>query len=359
MKRWLIYGANGYTGELIAREARRRGLRPVLAGRNPAAIEALAAELDLPARVFGLDGQDALRGGLEEVGLVLHCAGPFSATAAPMLEACLSRGAHYLDITGEIAVFEAAHALGDEARAARAVLCPGVGFDVVPTDCLAAELVAALPDATYLALGFDSLGPPSRGTARTTIEGIAGGGRIRSAGRIIPVAQAFRVRDIDFGDGRLRSAVTIPWGDVATAYYTTGIPNIEVYMSMPPARITALRRMGRLGPLLGSRMVQSFLKSRVREGGPDEAARAGNRTHVWGEVQAPSGELCTGRIEVGNGYEVTVHAALGVVERMLAYDGPGGYHTPSQLMGSRYVETLPGSGSIQITRGRAWQSKPG
>ena len=59
---WMIYGATGYTGELAAREAVERGLRPVLAGRNADAVGALARQLGLEHRAFGLDDPTALAG---------------------------------------------------------------------------------------------------------------------------------------------------------------------------------------------------------------------------------------------------------------------------------------------------------
>lgn len=200
---WILYGATGYTGGLIAREAARRGLAPVLAGRNGAEVGALAGELDLQHRVFPLTTPD-----LDGVGLVLHCAGPFSATGAPMMDACLAAGAHYLDITGEIDVFEQAWARDTQAKAAGVVLCPGAGFDVIPTDCVAAALKAALPGAVRLALGFDTRSGLSPGTAKTSIEGLALGGRVRRGGRIVHVPQAWKVRRIDFGDGE-KTAMTI------------------------------------------------------------------------------------------------------------------------------------------------------
>ena len=209
----MIYGANGYTGELIAREAASRGLKPVLVGRTAAKVEQLAASLGLPARVFDLANAVASSRGVEGMGLVLHCAGPFSATAAPMMAACLAMRAHYLDITGEISVFEHARTLEAAARAAGIVVCPGVGFDVIPTDCVAAALKAALPDATHLALGFDSRSGFSPGTAKTSVEGLAQGGKVRKDGRIVSVPLAYKTRRIDFGDGE-KLAVTIPWGDV-------------------------------------------------------------------------------------------------------------------------------------------------
>ena len=358
MTRFLVYGANGYTGELIARAAVRGGLAPVLAGRGEGAVSRLAAELGLEHRVGALDHPAALRRLLEGVDAVLHCAGPFSATAAPMIEACLAARVHYLDVTGEIDVFEAAKARDADARRAGIVLCPGVGFDVVATDCVAAALHEALPGATYLALGFDSRSGLSAGTMRSTIEGLPRGGRIRSSGRIVTVEHAFRVRDIDFGDG-VKSATTIPWGDVSTAHHTTGIPNIEVYVPMPPAQIAALRRLKYLLPLMRLAPVQSFLKARAtkRTVGPDAAARERVPTWVWGEAQAPSGDLVAARIKVGNLYDFTVHAALGLTQRLLEGPVAAGYRTPSQVVGARFIESLPGSSPLALTRGRAWEPR--
>lgn len=162
---WMIYGANGYTGRLVAEQAQREGLTPLLGGRNPAALHALGSQLGLECRVFDLGDPQACREALDQVKVVAHCAGPFSATSTPMIAACRAAGTHYVDITGEIAVFEQAHAGDAEAREAGIVVCPGVGFDVIPTDCLAACLKEALPDAQRLALGFDTGSGLSTGTA--------------------------------------------------------------------------------------------------------------------------------------------------------------------------------------------------
>ncbi|MBS0395896.1 MAG: saccharopine dehydrogenase NADP-binding domain-containing protein [Proteobacteria bacterium] len=346
---WLLYGANGYTGELVAREAVRRGLRPVLAGRTRAPVEALAAELGLEARVFALEGEASVATALAGARLVLHCAGPFSATAAPMIAGCLAAHAHYLDITGEIEVFERAQSLDAAARAAGVVLCPGVGFDVVPTDCVAACLREALPQATELALGFDGDSIMSRGTARTMVEGLAQGGCVRRDGRLVRVPLGYRARRIDFGAGE-KLAMTIPWGDVSTAYHTTGIPNIEAYVPVSPRALAAVRRLRYVRPLLALGPVQGYLKRRIarRPPGPDEAQRAATPTRVWGEARAADGRTVSARLTTANGYSVTVHAALGVVERLLAGDAAPGATTPARLMGARYIESLPGSGRIAL-----------
>lgn len=346
---WMIYGANGYTGELIAREAQQRGLKPVLGGRNAAKLAALGAELQLAHRTFALDDATQLADGLSGIELVLHCAGPFSATSAPMIEACLQAGTHYLDITGEIAVFE--HAQAQHARAAQAsiVVCPGVGLDVIPTDCVAAALKAALPDATHLALGFDSRSGFSPGTAKTSIEGLAQGGKLRENGQIRTVPLAHRVRSIDFGDGE-KLAMTIPWGDVATAYYSTAIPNIEVFMPGSPAMIANARRANHLRWLLGLAPVQKLIKARITRSvrGPTAVQRAELPTYVWGEVRNAAGVTRTARIKCANGYALTITGSLAVVAFLASNRPAGGSYTPSRLCGAGLIETLPGSGPLKI-----------
>lgn len=350
MSTWMIYGANGYTGELIAREAKRRKLQPVLAGRNRERIERLAGELQLPCSVFGLDNPHEAAKHVSGMQLVLHCAGPFSATSAPMIDACLEAGAHYLDITGEIGVFEHAQSLNARAQKAGVVLCPGVGFDVIPTDCVASALKAALPDATQLCLGFDSRSGFSPGTAKTSVEGLAQGGKVRRDGKIVRVPLAYQTRAIDFGDGE-KLAMTIPWGDVSTAYFSTGIPNIDVYIPASPGMVKNLRRANYLHWLLRMNAVQNFLKGRVEKSvrGPNEQTRNRLPTYVWGEARNARGQVKTARIKTANGYSLTVAGSLAVAEHVLSHTPAGGYYTPSTLVGADLVTRLPGSGPLVVT----------
>jgi len=340
---WAIYGANGYTGALAAREAVARGLRPVLAGRNEAAVRALAGELGLEFRVFGLDDAAAVRAGVDGLGLVLHCAGPFSRTSAPMVEACLASGAHYLDVTGEIDVFAAVHARHEAARRADVVLLPGAGFDVVPTDCLAASLAAALPAAVSLQLAFEAGGGLSPGTAKTSLERLPRGGCVRRDGQLTTVPLGWKTRTVPFAHAE-RLAVTIPWGDVYTAWVSTGIPDVEVYLSAPPSTIRRLRRLRYLRPLLGAAPVQAFLQRRIEAGvkGPDAETRAASGAEIWGEVRTADGRSASATMSTPNGYDVTVSASLGIVERLLGEAVEGGFYTPSLLMGAGYAASLPG-----------------
>jgi short subunit dehydrogenase-like uncharacterized protein len=343
MTPFLIYGANGYTGELVAREAVRRGLRPVLAGRSGESLAALAGELGLAHRVFALDNPAAIDAGLADMTCVLHCAGPFAHTAKAMADACLRRRVHYLDITGEIAVFESLAARDAEARAAGVMLLPGVGFDVVPSDCLAMHLKQRLPGATHLALGFASSGRVSRGTATTMAENLHTSGAIRRNGQITAVPVAWKTRTIDFGRGPVK-AFTIPWGDVATAYHSTGIPNIEVYVAAPLGRRIAARLLRYFGWLLGTGPVQRFLKKRIRAGppGPSALERATGKTYLWGEATDEAGRRVAARLTGPEGYTFTVLTALAVVERVLAGQAPPGYQTPAKVYGADFVLGVAG-----------------
>lgn len=346
---WMIYGAYGYTGALIAETAKRQGLTPILAGRRENKLIPLAHSLDLPYQVFPLNTVNQVATQLEKIDWVLHCAGPFSQTALPMLQACLSSNTHYLDITGEIAVFEYAYHLRAQAHIKNLIVCPGVGFDVVPTDCLAATLKNHLPDAVSLKLAFDFAGPLSAGTLKTTIEGLKVGGQIRKQGVITTVPFAYKTRPIAFGN-RVKTTVTIPWGDVATAYYTTDIPNIEVYMSVPQHYVKLIKSLNYFKLLMKIPMVQSLLKQSVKcKKGPSLELRSTTGVSLWGEVKNAHGEIKQARLTTANGYEVTVHSALGIVKKLLnEYVTPAGFYTPSQLMGENYITLLPGSSKINV-----------
>ena len=333
---WLLYGANGYTGELIAREAARRGERPILAGRSAEKIEPLARELGCDWRAFDLARID-----LTGVDAVLHCAGPFVRTSKPMVDACLAAGAHYLDITGEIAVFESIMARHDEAVARGVTLLPGVGFDVVPTDCLAAMLKAKLPDATELALAFYTpRGEVSRGTLKTMIEGLGEGGAIRRGGKIVRVPLAYDVREIEFSCGK-RTAMTIPWGDVSTAYHSTGIPNIRVYNAASPRAIRRVKWVQRLRPVIALRPVRALLqKFAERTSGPSEDHRNKGRVYLWGRVSNGTSEI-TMTMTTPEGYQFTVRSALDALDRVLRNPKAGSY-TPSRALGKDFVNTISG-----------------
>jgi saccharopine dehydrogenase (NAD+, L-lysine-forming) len=330
---WLLYGATGYTGRLIARRAAARGLRPVLAGRSAAKLVPLAAELGLEHRVFALDDGGAIRRGLDGVDGVAHCAGPFARTALPMARACIDTGTPYLDITGEIDVFESLHALGPRAVRAGIVLLPGAGFDVVPTDCVAALLAARLPDATQLDLAFLAGGGASPGTARTAVAGASDGGRIRAGGEIRAVPMGSRRVRAAFPSGA-RTVVSVPWGDVSTAYHSTGIPDVTTYTAVPPAALAAARALR--GPL---RVAVTGVVGRVVRG-PGERTLNGSRSEVWGRARDAAGNTVTATLAGPNPYSLTVDSVLRIVVRL--GELTPGFQTPSRALGADFAGTLEG-----------------
>lgn len=340
---WLIYGANGYTGELIAREAARRGLRPAVGGRRAERIEPLARELGFDARVFDLSDPSRVAREIQGFSAVLHCAGPFVQTSTPMVRACLEAGVSYLDITGEIGVFESIFRRDEEARSRGVALVPGAGFDVVPTDCLAAMLAQRMPDADELWLAFFARGAQiSRGTMKTMIENLGEGGAVRRDGKIVRVPMLFDVREIPFSSGP-RLAMTIPWGDVSTAYRTTRIPNIRVYTGTSRKAVRRLRFMRHLLPIASIKPVKRLLqKLAERRGGPGAQVRANVRTQLWGRVADRSGSEITMTMTTPEGYAFTVLSAIAAVERLIAAPARGGSWTPATYFGADFVRSVPG-----------------
>ncbi len=344
-KRWMIYGAYGYTGELIAREAVARGMTPVLAGRRREPVSSLAKELGLEHRAFGLENPDLVTSGLEDMTLVLHSAGPYSSTSGPMVEGCLKTAAHYLDITGEIRVFESLHARDEEARNAGVIILPGVGFDVVPTDCLAARLASCIDRPTTLELAFRPTGRITLGTAKSIVESMGHPNLVRRGGRIVEVPMGRLLRDIPFSD-KTRFGLSIPWGDVSTAYYSTGIPDITVYRTMHPARARKAHLIRLVQWAFRIGVVQRYLKWRVERTvtGPTPQQLAGGMAQVWGEVRNAGGDVATAELTTPNAYAFTAVAAVSSVSRLLSGEvsAESGFLTPSLAFGTHFVTGLPG-----------------
>jgi short subunit dehydrogenase-like uncharacterized protein len=347
----LIYGASGYTGALIAETAqatlaaRLPGTAPtiILGGRRADVLTPLGERVKLPTRVFTLDDPAQIDAGLAGVKVVLNCAGPFSRTAMPLAQACLRARAHYLDITGEIAVFEALSACHAQAQAAGVMLLPGVGFDVVPSDCLAAHVAQRLPSATRLTLAIEVKSRTSHGTATTMVENVGQGGMIRRDGKLTPVPAGWRTRVVDLGEGP-KTVISLPWGDVATAFHTTGIPNIEVYFAGPAHLRLGLKATRFLGPLLATAPVQRLLKARIKAGpaGPNERHRGRSEARLWAEARDDQGRSATARLRTPEAYELTRLTALNLAARALRGDVKPGFATPAGAYGKDLVLEIPG-----------------
>ncbi|ULQ55680.1 saccharopine dehydrogenase NADP-binding domain-containing protein [Flavihumibacter rivuli] len=345
MAQILLYGANGYTGKLIIREAIKRGMSPILAGRNPSALQQLAQEFSLTYRVASLEDKAQLDSLLSDISVVIHAAGPFSITARPMIEACIRNKVHYLDITGEIPVFELAKKYDQQAKDAGIMVMPGVGFDVVPTDCMASHLKEQLPDATHLELGFASVGGAiSHGTATTMAMAIGEGGAARENGRIVPKPLGFTTRKVDLGKGPWLF-MSIPWGDVSTAFHTTGIPNITTFTSITPGVYRFIKLQGLFNWLLRTKWARKLIQKKIdgRPAGPTDEERSKSYSLVWGKVYNAKGEAKEARLRCENGYTLTAISSLVIAQKVIDAKFCPGYQTPAGCYGSNLVLEIEGS----------------
>jgi len=344
MKNFLIYGSYGYTGQLIVELAVKDGLHPILAGRDEKKLRAQAEKHKLEYRAFSLDETTKLDSALNEVGAVLHCAGPFVLTFRQMAEACISTKRHYVDISGEIEGFEELAKMSDRAKQAGIMLLPGGGFDVVPTDCLAVYLKQRLPDATHLRLFLRGVGAGvSRGTAKSAIENMHRQGMIRKDSKLTQVPPVWKALMQDFGRGPTR-VISVGWGDVSTAYYSTGIPNIEAYMSFPQAMVNLMYDMRTIGPLLYNRVAKTILKAimNLYPPGPTEARRMKAFATMIGEVTNAQGKRAVSKLRTREGYTFTAQVTVAIMKRILNGEYKAGFQTPSLAYGSDFVMQFEG-----------------
>lgn len=339
----LLYGAYGYTGRLIAREAVDRGLRPVLAGRDAAQLNEMGDALNLPTRVASLSASTRLRSILDDVSAVLHCAGPFIHTGPPMVEACLDTGTHYLDLTGEMDVFRRLAGQSDEAEAAGIMLLPGIGFDVVPSDCLANFVASRAAGATTLEIAIYARGTVSQGTLKTLIEQMGRGGLVRREGQLREVPPGWTSRKVDFGD-RERCVISIPEGSVITSGASTTVPNVTAYLALPPLVQSLLRASRYVQGLLTWPPLKRLLKRLVerRRAGPTAEERRQGRTVVWASARRGGQSPVTARLHGPEAYTVTARTAVNAMERMLGGTTPPGYQTPSTAFGADFVLDVSG-----------------
>jgi short subunit dehydrogenase-like uncharacterized protein len=338
----ILYGSYGYTGSLIADECKSKNLQVILSGRDRDALEVQSQQTGFPFEVVNLDDSTALMRLLLNGRLVIHCAGPFQHTAIAMVKMCIQTQTHYTDITGEHQVFEALAAYDVEAKNAGIMVLPGTGFDVVPSDCLALYLRNKLPSARHLVLAFINLnGGMSRGTTRTMIEGLGQGSAVRQNGELIRIPLGKKIREIDFGPFRAR-CLNIPWGDISTAWRSTGIPNIEVYMAASDRLISAARMSSYLNWLFRMDWVKTFLRKRAdkRGAGPSPDKRQSSRSILWGSVSDDAGNSATATLDTFNGYTLTAKASVLIAEKILSNDFKEGYQTPATAYGPDLILAL-------------------
>lgn len=322
MKTLLIYGATGYTGRMIAEQATAAGLDVVIAGRDEQKLLALAQALNVRAAAFTLEDADRVLQNVEGVSVVLNCAGPFAHTAEPLMKACIQRGIHYLDITAEINVYRLAESLNESALLSGSMLMAGVGWDVVPTDCLAVTLANQVSEPVKVSIALQVAGSMSRGSAISAGEIISAGLLARVDGALVTKTDSSSA-EFDFGDGKV-DCYPLSFGDLVTAWHSTRIPNIEMYVH-----------------LSGEAFPSGDLSLLPDGPTPEERAKSVARAAV--EITSASGKVHHAVIETVNGYSYTPLAAVAAAARVLSGDYQPGFQTPAKVFGADFALSIPGT----------------
>jgi short subunit dehydrogenase-like uncharacterized protein len=346
----VVYGSYGYTGKLIVDLCKSKNLEIVLAGRNEMTLQAQSTKTGYRYVVVESDDLEGLKKLLQPARLVIHCGGPFRYTAKTMSEACMATGTHYTDITGEYQVFESLPNLDANAKQLGLMIMPGTGFDVVPSDCLALHLKNRLPSATHLQLAFTmSKGGLSRGTSKSMTEGLGYGGLIRQNGVLTYCALGSKVLEIDFGGFKTKT-LCIPWGDISTAWRSTGIPNIEVYTGATDSMIANAKRSNYFNWLLRMRWVKNFMLKQIdkKPAGPSDDKRETGRSFLWGKVWDNSGTSIESRLETMSGYKLTAETSVLIAQKILAGNFKPGYQTPAMCYGSDLIMEIASTKRLDL-----------
>ncbi|RKL65868.1 hypothetical protein CR203_18630 [Salipaludibacillus neizhouensis] len=323
----LIYGASGYTGKLISARAQQAGLDFEIAGRSEASVSALARSLGVSYRIFAVEDAQALRSALKGVTAILNCAGPFAVTARPIMEACIDSGVHYLDITAEFKVYELAQSLSKKAAAASVMLLPGVGWDVVPSDCLAVYTASKVDKPRRLRIALEVAGAMSRGSATSAGEILSVGLLVRSEGKLVAAPNA-DTSVFDFGEGNVECA-RLSFGDLVTAWASTNIPNIEMFVHVK-----------------GDAFPEGDLS--LLPDGPTPEERDANRAKVVAEVTGEDGSIARARIETVNGYSYTALSSVEAARRVHAGHFLPGFQTPASAFGAEFAASIPDTRIIDL-----------
>ena len=341
-QRLLVYGAYGYTARLFLPRLKQLGVDFVVAGRDAARTETIGAELGVPSRVFALDDPQRVDQGLEGIGVVLNAAGPFMYTTGPMLDGCLRKGVHYLDLSGEVEPLSRAAEAGELARHLGLMVLPAIGFDVVPSDCLAVHVASRLKGATRLTLHIAASNLMSHGSGVTLAENIGIPVHTRRNGRLEQMRLRTQMRWVDFGSGQ-RPTVAVSWGDIVTAYHSTGIQNIEVYFEATSFRLAAVAINQYWGWLLRSAAANAWFRAYAGQlpAGPTEEERARERSTIVVEAESAT-RVVRSRIETPEAYQFTAATVTRIVRDVMAGHRRPGFQTPAKLFGPDFVLEFEG-----------------
>jgi saccharopine dehydrogenase (NAD+, L-lysine-forming) len=345
----VVYGATGHTGAQLCATLIRGGAKVVMVGRDRRKLDLLARESNGHAELFvaAIDDAVSLRAAVAKGRVVVNCAGPFARYGRAVQDAALANGRHCLDMSGEPGFVQATLARDAEARERGALLVSGIGFDVVPTDALAALLAQAVGgQVTTARVAYSRLDAgPTAGLGMTMLQGLLDGGSAFVDGSLRREALGHDRWNVRFpGASGSVSCLSVPWGDVISLPHSTGARTARAYLPKtmpPPALGSALMRALRwalpahlfpkLEAFIARRMVRRLpLSTNDRDGAP---GGSGARLSAVVELTGNQGTK-VGWVVAGSG--ITIHAAALCARATLAPGfGARGARTPSQAFGAR------------------------
>jgi short subunit dehydrogenase-like uncharacterized protein len=310
----------------------------LVAGRDEEKLSQLAGRLDCEYRVASLGSPDQLRAMLQDMDLLVHAAGPFHETTAPMLSACLDTNTHYLDLSAEAESIELVAARHRQAQAANIMCMPGVGVDVVPSDCLAAQLVERLPSTDRLSFGISLPKLLTAGSARNFAAHAGMPVLVRRGGKLKKLEPGIIERKFDYGEGPSVSSA-ISWGDIASAWYSTGVGNISCYLETTAGLRFAMAHASIVGPLLKNPWARFLTDtaSDVMFTGPSEDQEENERGCVVVEAEDRCGRVAMSRIQFPESYSFTAKICAVTVDRIRKGRWASGFQTPSRVFGADYI----------------------
>lgn len=343
-QKWMIYGVTGFTGALVIEEALKRGHKPIIAGRNAEKLKVIADQYQVEYQAIDLKDTEKLHKAVAEMDLVFHVAGPYLITAEAMLQACIAGKTHYVDITGEAPIFKRIFELSDQAKAAGICLVSGIGFDVIPTDCLLKHVAAKIKNTQSVELAIAPVVKPSAGTAKSAL-GIIESGKadIRQDGKIVSVPFGSEIKTINFPGGKKTVSIG-PIADIYTAYYSTGAKNVKTFMAMPAA---AAYMSKFTMPMLGWALRKPAVKKRLEKiidnnvKGPELSFRAKGHTEIYARAENANGDVAEGYLRTGEVYHLTAQLSVRFIEHVLEKN-PSGALAPAQLFPMRDLLDVDG-----------------
>ncbi|TPX10415.1 uncharacterized protein E0L32_008634 [Thyridium curvatum] len=326
MPKLMIYGATGYTGRMAAMNAKKLGLAFTIGGRTESILKILASSLNVTCCTLSLGDTSAIDTALDEITVLLNCAGPFMRTAEPLMRACLRTGTHYLDIAAELDSYELAETLDDEAKRANVMLLPGCGGSVAMLGCLSEHVLSAQtrPPAR-IDIALHVAGSMSRGSARSALENLTASTLVRQEGRLTQLPNGAGVVKFDFDDGNGAVdcfPITLP--DLITIWRSTGVGNIRTYVCAS-------------GDAFPSQDLGSL------PDGPTEEQMEAWPYHAAVVVTDARGKHSAAVLHTVNGYAFTAMASAEAARRVLEGEASSGFQTPVQVFGKDFVNIIPGS----------------